>query len=179
MSGTESLSSHMLMLKKSSVVLLLCCLEPKIGHVNGSWNILDTIFKNVQILRTATESSKEYRLNFQGISCVPGNDDFSVLDAKPTQFPVLVCFVSTTTKLQGQSFKNTIVLFYIIKALSMANCMTRYRELRTHQISVCSLHAIMTKKQVYFTKPCCRRTRNLYRRCNTVQKSFSEPFYSL
>lgn len=68
--------------------MLFQYLQPKIDHVNGIWNIVESMGNNVIFLYIAIGSKKGNRFVLPLISCQSGDDDFSTSGFRTFHFPI-------------------------------------------------------------------------------------------
>lgn len=70
----SALPDQMLSLKKGSIVMLLCSLDPKIGHVNETRYVVENMANIVLFLQMASGMRKDAKRTLPQISCGIGDD---------------------------------------------------------------------------------------------------------
>ena len=98
----SSLPTHILKLKKGSVIILLRNLDVSAGLCNGSRFIVETLASHSLGCRFATGERKGHFTIIPRIDCY---DDKNIsFQLRRTQFPVRLSFALSINKAQGQSF---------------------------------------------------------------------------
>ena len=96
---------HTLQLKKHSITMLLCNLDPVKGHCNGTRYVIEHLHDHIIYATTACGLHAGKRLFIPRIAKVPSDNIFS-FHMKRKQLPVRPAFAITSNKAQGQTLSH-------------------------------------------------------------------------
>lgn len=135
LSHVSAVKDQIISFDKRFIGGLLCNLNSKNGHVNGTRFVKENMINNFLFIRIATDMQKVSKLTVLRITCTPGNDSFRVLCFKCLRFPTRLCFAKRTTRAQGQSFGQKKESVLARTAFVMVICRWRRQEPLILQIS--------------------------------------------